>query len=146
MIPIPPKVAAWAASLTGKLVLWGIAAALVAFAAFRVYHWIHEDGVLQERAVWVAAQEEADRVEARRVAAQEKAASEARAAGLAKGQAQRAAAVLAAGKTNEEIQRAYDKNPAAAVSCTPDGRPAPVPASVRASIDKAKRAAETAGR
>lgn len=136
------RAGAAALSLTWKLVILGALALALAYVGYRAYSWAYDNGV----AACEATQAEADRKQREREDAQEAAAKAATTASRTKGEEQRAAAGVAAGKTSKEIQDAYAKNPAAAVSCTPDGRPAAVDPGVRKAIDKAKRAAETAGR
>lgn len=146
MIPIPPAAAKWAASLTGKLVIWAVIIGVVAFAGYKVYNAIFERGVAQERAVWVAAQEKADKEQKAREDAQEQDAKATGDASRAEGVEQRAATTAATTKTSEAIQREYQSKPESSVSCKPDGRPADIPVRVQDELRKAQRAAEAAGR
>jgi len=146
MIPGQARAAAWAATLTGKLVLWAIAAALVALAGWKLYHIPYDQGVADERAAWVTAQEKAAREQLARQDAQEAAARAAGEASRDKGADQRQAASTAATKTSEAIQREYQSKPDTAAPCATDGRPAPLPDRVQDELRKARRSAEAASR
>lgn len=139
------KAAVAAASLATKLIVLGVLALAIGFVVWKGYDAIYDRGVAACQDDQKEAQDRADAQQAAREATQEAGAKATGDKARATGKEQREAAATAATKTSEAIQREYQSKPAKAASCTPDGRPAPVPERVQEELREAKRSAEAAG-
>ena len=135
------RISSLAVPLWARVVLVLALLGLVAWAVHSAYSWAHGNGVSEERARWVSAQAEADRLARERETGQT-ATSEA-VADTTRQQAQDAAreTQAATAAATETIRYVYRDR----LSC-PAGEPGPVDAGVLDEFDSAVRAAAAAAR
>jgi hypothetical protein len=127
-------------TLALKLLGLVLAGFLVVVGLNKLWHWPYDRGVADERARIEAEQRRLDNA-ARRDEQASTVASEATADTFRQDGAAAAAQVATDTKSSiERIEYVYVTTPAAASSCSADGRPAPIPAGVLSELDEAVKA------